>query len=319
MEQKMNFTYFDELTGLNGCLEKEFIDLKCLLFTRENFKNVFEKTSIPKDACIVYCLTSLRQIPLELHIDRFLISCDQKYSRKFYIGQSSSGVSRISQHCLHGDSAEWWEIGVAFYSKTFNIDTIHSLEKIITEHGEESFSKDTLISSSAHTFLGKQSIPNNIKELIFQVLDWFGIPNLSHTSCTSSVKADKKETNNEDNAKNLEKIEQKGKMSGTMIFKNAQKTAFLELNCLTKSLVLKKGSIIANVMNIKKSFDRSTAQEKYKNMFKIRTDSENRLLEDLPVTSPSNGAEIVTGCSTNGKIYWKNDSNKTIGDVLAKL
>lgn len=321
----MNFVYFDELQGLNGYLEKEFINLKCLLFTRENYNDVFEKSLIPEDAYIVYCLTSIRQIPASLHIDRFLVSYEQKFSRKFYIGQSTVGVSRISQHCRQKDPEEWWEIGVAFYSKTFDIDTIHSLEKMITEHAKNVLSADSLDCDPKNTFSGKKEIPDNIKELIFQVLDWFGIPKLSSTSHTSPLKTDQKETNQKETDKkdvfidSNQKTEPKENKGSTMIFTNAQKTAWIELNCVTKSLVLKKGSIIANIKDIKSSFDRSPTKQKLKERAKLRTDSGNHLLQDLPVNSASYGAEIVTGCATNGKIYWKNKSNQTIGDVLSSL
>ena len=299
-EKELTFRTFDEISGLNGEISERWNQtVKCAVFVRENYQRVFQELGISTDP-IVYVLCSLKEIPSKTRTERPGISSTVTMSRKFYIGQSSTGLQRISQHCGTKDSASWWEIGVAFYSRNFTLDIIHSLEKVITKKASVSLPEYALFSDPGNTFEGHQEFPvDEIVPFIGRILGWLGIDLSKESSSSPEIPAPPHSL----------------AFSNVVIFENDSHTAKLSLNSSTREIKLLKGSFLADP----DSDNKSLSDTNRATLRRLSKDDKGRLLEDYVAHSPSEAAILVTGRATNGKTYWISaETHKIFGEYAYK-
>lgn len=297
-EKELKFRTFDEIKGLNGEIFDEWNKtVKCAVFTRSNFKEVFQKIKI-EDAPIVYTLTSLKEMPCYADAKKIGISSTILMSRKFYIGESSAGLQRMVQHCSPKDRASWWYIGVAFYSDNFNIDIIKTIEKILTEKAKKALPDYALVSDPKNTSQGKQNFPEETTiPFILRILGWLGIEFTPAKTALPEVKEKEREASNK----------------SEIIFENPSHTARVSLNPISGEIRLLKGSCLADPETANISLE-ETARETLR---KLPRDKNNALASDYIVHSPSGAAKLVGGASINGKTYWTTiGSKKPIRDFL---
>ena len=88
-----------------------------------------------------------------------------------------------------------------------------------------------------------------------------------------------------------------------------------EFNPSDKSLVVKKGSIISNVISNSEKFRGKANIEKYRKEYVDR----DMVKKDVSFKSASTAANLVTGMSTNGLIAWKDKDGKTIKMILSEV
>lgn len=190
----------------------------------------FQALKIATDP-IAYVLCSLKIIPSGEKAEKLGISSIITMSRKFYIGQSLTGLQRISQHCSAKDSASLWEIGVAFYSNNFTLDIVHTLERIITKKASEFLTEYALYSGTSKTFAGCQEFPlDAILPFIDRILRWFGIEPKKKEGSVQAVMLHPKNVGS----------------SRFVVFENPDRIAKLSLNISTGEIKLLKESRLAS-------------------------------------------------------------------------
>ena len=295
-ENELKIRTFDDIRGLNGDISSQWDKIKCAVFTKNNFKSVFQRVKIEKDL-IVYVLASTREVFCDTRTVKEGISSTIQLSRKFYIGQSSTGLQRIIQHCSSRDSAYWWDFGVAFYSDNFTIDIIRTIEKKLTELAQEVLPEEALASDPKNTFEGKQNFPAEaILPFIVRILNWMGIEidlmKLSQAKETSQT-SEKASSN-----------------SDVILFENAAHTARLSLNPSTGELKLLKGSHLASPDS-----PNASLKENVRNRLRqLPKDADGNLAIDYLAHSASGAAKLVTGSSVDGKRYWISTKDKKLLD-----
>lgn len=285
------------------------MNIRCLIFTRQNFRKVFESVNESSKGNVFYCLSSLRELPGkpdEKYDGSF------KYYRKFYIGQTTKAVNRLEQHC--SDDESWWQIGVAFYrNPSFSTDNILYLETYFTEKAEKCLPKDSLDSSSKNTRdVKEQNFRKDLLSFITRILCWIGIPlglNNSKKDNENNIISINKTANE------LNQGEQGLEDKGVLVFTNARKTATLFYDCQTKELTLKKGSLLADPSKAGSSLPKNIKSI----LCSLSKSANHTLLDNVKVSSPTMAAELITGCSTNGNTYWINGENRQLGLIRGKL
>lgn len=302
-EKELTLRTFDEIKGLNGEVFDQWNKaIRCFLFTKDNFKDVFKKIGHEKEP-IVYCLSTLREIQCGTKREKDGVSSTILMSRMFYIGQSSSGLQRIAQHCTAKDSANWWEIGAAFYSENFTIDIIRSIESIITGWAKKSLPDYSLVSDPKNTFEGRQPFPTETTiPFIQRVLGWMGIESNQDQKESSYVEPQSPVT--------------EPATKGEVIFENLSHTAKLSFSQATGEMKLLKGSKLADPNSQHPSLLENFRQA----IREAPKDENNRLTTDMVVSSPSFAAKIVRGYSVSGNADWVSvDDHITFGEFKQKM
>lgn len=89
--------------------------------------------------------------------------------------------------------------------------------------------------------------------------------------------------------------------------------AFAEYDIETQQFVVKKGSRVSKDIAYSASFRGSKSIEKSRASFV----SLGEVTEDVVFKSPSTAANFITGRSSNGMIMWKDESGKTLKEILS--